>query len=61
MSAFGPRRGRLRRIRALVWKETLQVVRDPSSFVVAFVLPMILLILFGYGISFDATPSASAS
>ncbi len=44
-----------RRIRALVWKESLQVVRDPSSFVVAFVLPMILLILFGYGISFDAT------
>jgi ABC-2 type transport system permease protein len=37
-----------------VWKESLQVVRDPSSFVVAFVLPMILLTLFGYGISFDA-------
>ena len=55
MSAFGPRHGRLRRIRALVWKESLQVVRDPSSFVVGFVLPIILLILFGYGVSFDAT------
>ena len=55
MSAFGPRGGRWRRIRALIWKESLQVVRDPSSFVVAFVLPAILLILFGYGISFDAT------
>jgi ABC-2 type transport system permease protein len=55
MSAFGPRNGRVRRIRALVWKESLQVMRDPSSFVVAFVLPIILLILFGYGVSFDAT------
>ena len=55
MSAFGPRRGRLRRIRALVWKESLQVLRDPSSFVVGFVLPIILLVLFGYGVSFDAT------
>jgi ABC-2 type transport system permease protein len=55
MSAFGPRQGRWRRIRALIWKESLQVVRDPSSFVVGFVLPMILLILFGYGVSFDAS------
>jgi len=54
MSAFGPKAGRLRRIRALIWKESLQVMRDPSSFVVGFVLPVILLILYGYGISFDA-------
>ena len=46
---------RWRRIRALVRKETLQVARDPSSFVVAFVLPALLLLLFGFGISFDAT------
>ncbi len=45
----------LRRIRALVRKETLQVVRDPSSFVVAFILPALLLMLFGFGVSFDAT------
>ncbi len=55
MSALGPRKGRGRRIRALIWKETLQVARDPSSFVVGFVLPIILLILYGFGISFDAT------
>jgi ABC-2 type transport system permease protein len=47
--------GRLRRIRALVRKETLQVVRDPSSVVVGFILPVLLLILFGFGVSFDAT------
>lgn len=50
-----PASGRWRRIRALVTKETLQVARDPSSFVVAFVLPVLLLFLFGFGISFDAT------
>ncbi|MCW2274491.1 ABC transporter permease subunit [Rhodoblastus acidophilus] len=47
--------GRWRRIRALIVKETRQVSRDPSSFVVAFVLPALLLFLFGFGISFDAT------
>jgi len=51
----GARKGRLRRIRALVRKETLQVVRDPSSLVVAFILPVILLMLFGFGVSFDAS------
>jgi ABC-2 type transport system permease protein len=45
----------MRRIRALIRKETLQVVRDPSSLVVGFLLPIILLGLFGFGISFDAT------
>jgi ABC-2 type transport system permease protein len=47
--------GRWRRIRALIVKESLQVARDPSSFIVAFVLPALLLFLFGFGISFDAT------
>lgn len=42
------------RIRALVWKEGLQIVRDPSSIVIAFVLPLTLLFLFGYGLSLDA-------
>jgi ABC-2 type transport system permease protein len=51
----GSNAARLRRIRALVRKESLQVVRDPSSLVVGFVLPVILLILFGFGVSFDAT------
>lgn len=46
--------GRARRIRALIVKESLQVARDPSSFVVAVVLPALLLFLFGFGISFDA-------
>ncbi|MGH6896927.1 MAG: ABC transporter permease [Geminicoccaceae bacterium] len=45
---------RRRRLRALVVKEALQIVRDPSSVLIAVVLPLILLFLFGYGVSLDA-------
>jgi len=44
-----------RRLRALMVKEARQIVRDPSSILIAFVLPLILLFLFGYGVSLDAT------
>lgn len=44
----------LRRLIGLTRKETLQIVRDPSSISIAFVLPIILLLLFGYGVSLDA-------
>ncbi|MFZ0258088.1 MAG: ABC transporter permease [Gammaproteobacteria bacterium] len=43
-----------RRVRALVRKEFLQVLRDPSSIAIAFLLPAALLLLFGYGVSLDA-------
>ena len=42
------------RLRGLILKETLQILRDPSSISIAFVLPAILLLLFGYGVSLDA-------
>ncbi|EFK08605.1 ABC-2 type transporter [delta proteobacterium NaphS2] len=42
------------RVRALVRKEALQIIRDPSSIAIAFLLPMVLLFLFGYGVSLDA-------
>ncbi|RDD61490.1 ABC transporter permease [Ferruginivarius sediminum] len=42
------------RIRGLVRKEFLQVRRDASSFAIAFVLPAVLLFLFGFGVSLDA-------
>lgn len=44
-----------RRLRALSRKETLQILRDPSSNLIAFVLPVVLLLIFGYGISLDTT------
>ncbi len=43
-----------RRLRALLRKEFLQVWRDPSSIAIAFVLPVFLLLLFGFGVSMDA-------
>ncbi|MDO8606460.1 MAG: ABC transporter permease [Phaeospirillum sp.] len=42
-----------RRLGALIRKETLQIIRDPSSIVIALVMPVILLLLFGYGVSLD--------
>jgi ABC-2 type transport system permease protein len=42
-----------RRLRALVRKETLQVVRDPSAILIAFVLPVVLLFLFAFAVSLD--------
>jgi ABC-2 type transport system permease protein len=42
------------RLWALMKKETLQVRRDPSCILIAFVLPMILLFIFGFGLSLDA-------
>jgi ABC-2 type transport system permease protein len=42
------------RMRALLVKEFLQIVRDPSSIAIAFLLPMVLLLIFGYGVSLDA-------
>lgn len=43
----------LRRLRALCWKESLQIFRDPSSILIAFVLPVVMLFIFGYGINLD--------
>ncbi len=48
------RGGGFMRLRGMVRKEWLQILRDPSSIAIAFVLPMILLLLFGYGVSLDA-------
>jgi ABC-2 type transport system permease protein len=46
---------KVRRIRALVRKESRQVVRDPSSIAIGIVLPVVLILLFGYGLSLDVT------
>ncbi len=43
-----------RRLRGLVRKEFVQIRRDPSSLAIAFLLPALLLLLFGYGVSLDA-------
>ena len=44
----------LLRLRGLLRKEILQVLRDPSSLLIAFLLPVVLLVVNGYGVSLDA-------
>lgn len=43
----------LKRLGALVYKESLQAIRDPSTLLIAFVLPVVLLFLFAYAVSLD--------
>ncbi|MBN9261994.1 MAG: ABC transporter permease [Hyphomicrobium sp.] len=52
-AATESRRASARRLVALMRKESLQIIRDPSSILIAFVLPAVLLFLFGYGVSLD--------
>lgn len=48
------RGGTLMRMRGLIRKEFMQILRDPSSIAIAFLMPVVLLLLFGYGVSLDA-------
>ena len=43
----------VRRLVAIARKETYQIFRDPSTLLVAFVLPIVLLFLFAYAVSLD--------
>lgn len=54
MKSAGSLREKGVRIRAMVRKESLQILRDPSSLAIAIVLPVLLLLIFGYGVSLDA-------
>ena len=44
---------KLRRIRALVRKESYQIVRDPSTILTGVVMPIMMILLFGYALSLD--------
>jgi len=41
------------RVGAMAGKETLHVLRDPRTLYLALVMPVLMLFLFGYGVSFD--------
>lgn len=43
----------LNRIRAIAWKELLQIRRDMRSILIVVAMPVILMLAFGYGVSFD--------
>jgi ABC-2 type transport system permease protein len=44
-----------RRIWALTRKETRQILRDPSSIAIGIIFPLVMILLFGYGLSLDVT------
>lgn len=44
-----------RRVAALMHKESRQLLRDPSSIAIGIVMPVILILLFGYGLALDVT------
>ncbi|MFZ6007001.1 MAG: hypothetical protein ACOYU2_05005 [Nitrospirota bacterium] len=41
------------RIKAVARKEIIQIWRDPLSLAMAFMMPVILLFIFGYAITLD--------
>ncbi|MDD4899350.1 MAG: ABC transporter permease [Candidatus Omnitrophica bacterium] len=43
----------LKRIKAIAWKEFVQIRRDPRSLGLALGIPVFLLLIFGYGLSLD--------
>lgn len=45
----------LLRMAALIRKESIQILRDPSAILIAVVLPILLLFLYGTGVSLDLT------
>jgi ABC-2 type transport system permease protein len=45
--------GTARRIVGLLRKECVQILRDPSSLIIAGALPLLLLFLFSFGVSLD--------
>lgn len=51
-SSFGARASRSR-MRALIVKETRQLLRDKGNILVGMFLPVMLILIFGYGLSFD--------
>lgn len=54
LSSVSARGGTWMRLQGFIRKEFIQVIRDPSSIAIAFLLPVVLLLLFGYGVSLDA-------
>lgn len=43
----------LKRIKAVAWKEFIQIKRDPRSLGLALAIPIFMLLIFGYGLSLD--------
>lgn len=44
----------MRILSAFIKKEFLQIIRDPSSIMIAFILPTLLSLIYMYGINMDS-------
>ncbi len=53
MTCLASTSARIRRVIALIRKESLQIRRDPSSLIIVVFLPLLLLFIFGVGVSLD--------
>ncbi len=47
--------GAAMRLRGLMRKEITQILRDPSAILIAFLMPIVLLVVNGFGLSLDAS------
>lgn len=55
MSFFNQKKDNIRRIKALIIKEFFQILRDPSSLIIATIFPFFLLFMYGFGVSLDVS------
>lgn len=52
-SRFTKTKDFMRILKSLIIKEFYQIIRDPSSILIAFVLPLMILFLYRYGLNLD--------
>ncbi len=37
----------------IIWKEFIQILRDPRQLAVVVIMPMVMLVLYGYAVNLD--------